>query len=324
MADEVKGQSGEGGGEEQHEDYVQMIMERHKPLAQRGGGAIARAILVPVVIAVIILAVVWVVLVQVGDSYSPATFSDVIRQARKPLVEQNAVQRLFTPNSDHLKTLAVPQVLYAGKSDMVLPGGYHVRLEGVTNLRDHFKRARAMGSAPMFKLNCHDRAIHVDRLMIVDEIGFADADMRIVQKLNLLKRMPERTAKSEPGKIRRAPKFVYDDDETFKKFVGQTIAIAGKPRREEDRWILETEDWKMVLLFPADVPELSTILELAIQNDEPLMVDVIFEEAYPWKNRRYPEKARQDTQIIGEAKMLSASLQGLHVGLPEEPPAEEG
>jgi hypothetical protein len=207
---------------------------------------------------------------------------------------------------------------------MILPGGYHVRIEGVTDLRDHFKRARSLGSAPVFKLTCHDRKIHVDRLMIVDEIGLTDKSMQIVQKLNLLKRMPERTAKSEPGKIRRAPKFVYDDEETFKKFVGQTIAVAGKPGREEDRWILETEDWKMVLLFPDHVSEFNTILGLANDNDEPLMIDVLFAESYPWKNRRHPEKSRQETQIIGEAQMLSASLQGLHVGLPEEPPGEQG
>lgn len=319
MADEVNGKPGETGGERPEEqDYVQMIMDRHKPLKERGGGAIARAIVVPIVIILIILAVVWVVLVHAGDSYRSATFTEVFRQARKPLVEQNAIQKLFTPNYDHLKSLAVPQVLYAGRSDMVLPGGYRVRLEGVTDLRDHFRRARELRSAPVFKLSCHDRRIHVDRLMIVDEIGLADTEMTFVEKIDLLDRMPDRSTKNELGKIRRAPQFAYDDENTFKKFVGSTIAVAGKPRRDEDRWVLEGNNWKMVLLFPPEAQSLTTILELAIQSDEPLMVDVVLNKTYPWTNRRNLQESRKETQIIGEGTMVSASLQGLHVGLSAE------
>jgi hypothetical protein len=320
MADEDKGKVG-GPDEEQspeEQDYVQMIMDRHKPVTQRGAGAIARAILIPLVIIIIILAVVWVALVNVGDSYSSATLAEVMRQSKKPVVQQNVVQRLFTPNFDHLKSMAVPQVLYSGRSDMILPGGFRVRLEGVTNLRDIFKRARKMGSAPVLKMNASDGRIHVEKMMILEEVAVENVEMKFVEKLTLLKRMPDRSPKDEPGKIRRAPQFAYDDDETFKKFVGRIIAIAGKPVKEDDRWILVADTWKMVLRFPPEEKGLDTILELAKQNEEPLMVDVLFSESYSWKNRKHPEKSRSETQIIGEADLLSASLQGLHVGLSAE------
>ncbi|GEM_PF-2433998 len=322
MADEDKGKVGEPGEEAKPEeqDYVHMIMDRHKPVTQRGAGAIIRAILVPLVIILIILTVVWVALVHVGDSYSPATFTEVMRQAKKPLVEQNFVQKLFTPNFDHLKSLSVPQVLYSGQSDMVLPGGYRVRLEGATNIRDQFKRARKVQSAPVFKVNAHGGKVHVDKMMIVDEVALADIDMVFVEKMNLLKRMPERSAKGEPGKIRRAPQFAYDDETTYKKFVGTLIAVAGKPHKEEDRWILEDKDgqWKAVLRVPAEERPLQTILELAVLGSEPMMLDIVLETTYPWKNRKNPEQSRSETQLIGEANLISASLQGLHVGVAQE------
>jgi len=317
MDDEVKDKPGEGGakGESPEEqDYVQMIMDRHKPLSQRGSAAIARAIIIPIVIAAIVLAVVWVALVNLGDSYMQAEFADVLRQARQPLVTQNFIERLFTPNFDHLKSMSVGRVLYVGKSDMVLIGGWHVRVEGVDNLRDYFKQARQMGSAPIFRMSCHDRRIHLDELMIVDEIVLTDKEIRVIERLDLLSRMPERSTKSEPGKIRRAPAFAYDDEDTFKKFVGQTIALAGKPVREEGGWILEGENWRMRLVPVADKKEFDTILDLALQNDEPLMVDVVFAKSYPWRDRKQPERSRSETQIVGEATMVSASLQGLHVG----------
>ncbi len=324
MADEDKGKvegTGEGAKPED-QDYVHMIMDRHKPVTQRGAAAIARAILVPLVIIIIILAIVWVALVHVGDSYSPATLAEVMRQSKKPLVEQNFIQKLFTPNFDHLKALSVPQVLYSGRSDMVLPGGFRIRLEGVSSIRDDFRRAKKMGSAPVFRITAHGGKVHVDEMMIIDEAAFTDVDMVFVEKVELLTRMPDRSSKGEPGKIRRVPQLAYDDEDTYKKFVGSTIAVAGKPRKEEERWILDDKDgkWKMVLNVPEKPRSMTTILDLAILSDEPMMLDIVLNKTYPWKNRKHPEESRSETQIIGEATLISASLQGLHVGVT----AEEG
>ncbi|MCK4546173.1 MAG: hypothetical protein KAW17_01915 [Candidatus Eisenbacteria sp.] len=317
MVDESKEKAGGAGGEEspEEQDYVRMIMNRHKPVTEWGVGAIARVVAIAIVIGIVVLAAVWIALVQVGDSYTSATLGEVMRQSKRPLVQQNAVQKLFMPNFVHLKSLAVPQVLYTGHSDMVLPGGYRIHLDGVTNLKDLFKRARKMQSAPVFKMSAHDGRVHVDKMMILDEVLLVDFEMKFVGRLDLLKRMPERSSKGEPGTIRRAPEFAYDDDTTFKKFVGQVIAIAGKPLREGDRWVLDAGKWKMVLLLAPGERGLNTILDLALKNDEPMMIDILFKEAYDWKNRKHPEKSRSETQIVGEAELLSASLQGLHIGL---------
>jgi len=325
MADEEKDKQTQGGGGPEEEDYVKMIMERHKPVTQRGAGAIAQAILIPIVIILVIGALVWIALAHVGDSYSSATFVQIMRQSQRPLAQQNVVQKLFTPNFDHLKVLAVPQVLYSGQDHMVLPGGYLVQIEGMSDLRGTLRAALQMGSAPMFKVTAHDKRVHVDAVTVAGDAVAEDLEFKFIRKLELLDRMPSRSAKGEPGMIARVPDFKYDDETTFKKFLNRTIAVAGKPVMEEDRWILNAGEWKLALLFPPEAVAIRTALELAEKNDEQMMVDVFFETAYPWKNRRHPEKSRSDTKIVGEGQVVSLSIQGLHVGRPEpEETAEEG
>ena len=304
----------EVGADAEADSYVARIEERHRSSWERGPKAFLGALLLRVVPLVIVVYAVIVIGRHTGDHYEAATLGQIFGRAQAPVAEASTWERWTDPDHSHLMRHEIRRVLYASGPDMILGDGHFLHFEGAQDVMPWLKQVQSTSSPIVLETLAADGRVTVQRVRCGNEVLATDLELERIARLAPSSRQPpQRDDLGGNGAFRRMDRIEAGEDADVASLEGAALCVEGTIESHDGRRVLRTANGAGVMLeITGAGPQLAEFLEVFTDRGEPLRVDLMLREVYPYDTRGSGPQ-RKDDAIVGVGRVYSASAQNHHV-----------
>jgi len=287
------------------------IMEANLPFYKKGPAALIKGSAVRLGVLIVVLVVARAVYLAQADHYEPRSLQAVMKTTEQPFEGQNYFAYFLKPHFSHRSNLRIKRPLYIRGNNVILEGGFYVKIEGIGNLKASIE---AHNNAPVtLKLDTREGNMRVNGIYVGEEMVSPRGELKYLGRIPVSGSAPSRVdaldteARGAYVRVRDADPL---EEATFGWMLGQTVSVTARLSNEGDRYIIGEDEFRFVIPREGVKPEIQEIMDMAAANNERAIVDMrLANRPFPLRNRRNPREQRKDTNIVTTANMHFITVQ---------------
>jgi hypothetical protein len=208
-------------------------------------------------------------------------------------------------------------ILFVSSNKLVLADGGFVAVEGAGDLHALAPLAAEANALPVIEARIARDAnggpvISVDRIRCGRSVFAKSGTVLPIATLEPSLATPARAeVPRSPKSFRIVSELRFDRSREIQSLVGKRISVTGRLTFEDSRRVVRLANGTGLVLTPLPVDShVEPFLAGLVGDPEEIQFDLILQRMLPWTNR-VPTESRKQTQIAGEARVMSISAQSL-------------
>jgi hypothetical protein len=292
-------------------DELGHILEENLPFYKKGPATLIKGLALRVGILIVLALVGRGVYLTRTDHFQPRSLQAIMKTLEEPYVAQNAVEFFVNPNYTHRSKLRIQRPLYIRGNNVILEGGFYVKLDGIQNLKASIE---AHNNEPVtLKVDTREGEMRLTGVYVGEDLITPKGKIIYQGRIPVSGQPPARVdaldtnARGAYVRVRDADP---QEEATFNWMLGQTVSVTASLSNDGDRYLIGEDEFKFAIPKDAVREEIREILDMAAAAGERAIVDMrLSSRAYPERNRRNPREQRRDTNIVAEGNMHYVTVQ---------------
>lgn len=285
---------------EEHSEfnYVEAIELAHQSVWSKGPMAVVQAFVIRAIPAVIVLTALLIGSRHWGDNRQDVGLAEVFARASRPVVQQGAFDRLWSPDHSHSLRTTISAVRCIEGEKLILEDGTVLRFLGMGEVRPMLEEAAMAGSLPRIEVDIIDNTARIAGIRAGKVIYGRGATLQQLARLGPTDAKPNRgnvPSKESWWQLDQIP------DDASDALQGRRVSFVGTLERVDGAIELRAVGKRFRLRPVREFSRLDDFFDAVADGKAELTVDVVLDDFSPGGG------------VFAAGELYSISAQNYHI-----------